>query len=462
MLGASTAIHFGPVVFSLLPSGLEVRDVEGEVGIPIDLLEGEAAEPPPPPRPPPPPPEEPSAGEKDPHGNTPTTAGLDAGKPHDAGPKDAGPRDAADAGDAGDAGDSGAEGGALLAENGDASTDASFPDGAVASLGDAGAEAGTGGTGPRDPSAVLGAVGAVQADVVLVMLVVNNEVIRTHPIGARLGPMLRAIPQWDEFMAGTPINPVRDTDWLTISGPSLINTQKDVIMIHYSAPDSTVEKAVDIVASKYDQGGGYDAGVPGVKGWLGHADRGQRVFLRPPQPRVLAVVPPSAAHKVAATLKAAKVPDHVLGGKEAVRLRLSNPHRPIPDIPETVTELRLWAVPRADEGLDVYLDGDCADEGAASEAAEALTKTIARKNTFAVRFATNNLLGNAEVKSEGKLIKAHLVASRDQLEAVLGVVAAFLNVDIATPTTPPPKPRPSPQPPTAASSKASGTPRAKP
>src|SRR5262249_2284501 len=89
-------------------------------------------------------------------------------------------------------------------------------------------------TGPRDPAAIIGAAGNVQADAVLVMVVVNAEVIRQNPVGAKMGYLLRGIPQWDDFMSGTEIDPVRDTDWVMISGPSLVNTSRDVVMIHYS------------------------------------------------------------------------------------------------------------------------------------------------------------------------------------------------------------------------------------
>ena len=133
-------------------------------------------------------------------------------------------------------------------------------DGAVASVDDSGAP-GTG-QGPRDPQAILGAAGDIQADKVLVMVVINAEVIRQNPEGAKMGFLLRGIPQWDEFMHGTDIDPVRDTDWVMISGPSLVNTSRDVVLIHYSARDAKVERAMEQVAHNYAKGGGYDAGVP--------------------------------------------------------------------------------------------------------------------------------------------------------------------------------------------------------
>ena len=97
-----------------------------------------------------------------------------------------------------------------------------------AGLGDAQVAVADAGGAPRDPEAIVGAAGAIQADVILVMLVVNAEVIRQNPVGAQMGYLLRGIPQWNEFMSGTDIDPVRDADWVIVSGPSLINTAKDV------------------------------------------------------------------------------------------------------------------------------------------------------------------------------------------------------------------------------------------
>jgi hypothetical protein len=308
---------------------------------------------------------------------------------------------------------------------------------AVAAL-DGGAPA----TGPRDPQAILGAAGTVQADVVLVMVVVNAEVIRKNPVGARMGYLLRGIPQWDEFMSGTDIDPVRDTDWVMISGPSLVNTTRDIVMIHYAATDVAVDKAVDVVSAKYDKGGPYDAGVPGVRAKLAHADRGERVLLRP-QPHVLAVVPPSVAEKVARQLVAAKVPAHIRPG-EAAYVRVANPHHPIPEIPDTISEMRLRVVPRADDGADVYIDGDTKDPEAATAAADVLRAVVRRHNDGLTSLLTHGLLDHVEVTPEGSQVRLHLTASRDQIETLVTLVGDFLGVKPGGAAVPPGSAAPKP------------------
>jgi hypothetical protein len=395
-----------------VPHGFQVEDVEGEAAIPVDVLTEDD--------PPPPPPAEVKTAEDD-KGASPASLPphrRDAGMPVDAG-TDA-PRDASSDARPDASSDGGLEGG--------------FPDGAIP-LTEGGTGAGPSASGPKDPQAIIGAAGAVQADVVLVMLIVNAEVIRTNPVGAKMGFLLRGIPQWDEFMNGTDIDPVRDTDWVMISGPSLVNTGRDIVTIHYAASDATVDKAVEVVSKKYDKGGPYDAGVPGMKATLAHADRFERVLLRP-QSHVLAVVPTGVANRVAKQLSVSKVPAHIRPG-EAVYLRLVNPHHPMPEIPATITEMRLRVVPRSDQGADVFLDGDTKDAQAAIDAADEVKAIVKRHDDWITASLTHGLLDHVEVTTDGPLVKAHLVASRDQIETLVALVGDFLGVKPGGPVSPP-------------------------
>ena len=402
----SGVAHCSVVPFEV-PHGFEMKDVEGEAAIPVDVLDPDDTPPPPLPE------SHPADDEKGKEPGATLAVRKDAGAAPDA-EADASRDAAADA-----AADAGADGGGL--------------DGAVV-LADAGSPA----SGPRDPQAIVGAAGAVQADVVLVMLVVNAEVIRANPVGARMGFLLRGIPQWEDFMSGTDIDPVRDTDWVMISGPSLVSTARDVVLIHYSAPDTVVDRAVDVVSHKYNLGGPVDAGVPGVRATLAHADRAERVLLRP-QSHVLAVVPPSVAQKVARQLVTSRVPAHIRPG-EAVYLRLVNPHHPMPEVPEVVTELRLRVVPRADEGADVFIDGDTKDADTASQAANELRRVVRRHNDTFTALLTHGLLDGVEVTSEGSMVKTHLMVTREQIETLVTLVGDFLGVSArgtVAPSAPP-------------------------
>jgi hypothetical protein len=401
-LVVSAAAHCSLVPLQV-PHAFEMRDVEGEAAIPVDLLREEEAPPPPPPM------------AESPPDDTKARELAAAAFHVDAGPRrDAGSADAA------------AVDGAREAAS-DAEADGEAFDGALAMV-DASAT-------PHDPQAIVGAVGAIQADVILVMLVVNAEVIRTNVAGARMGYLLRGIPQWDEFMSGTDIDPVRDTDWVIISGPSLVNTARDVVLIHYSVPDAVVDRAIDIVVRRYDRGGPFDAGVRGVKASLAHADRAERVLLRA-QPHVLAVVPPGIAQKVARQLATGRVQARLEPG-QALYLRLVNPHHPFPEIPEAITELRMRVMARADQGADAFTEGDTKDAETAARAAEDLARVVRRHNDALTSLLTHGLFDRTEVSAEGSLVKVHLTASLDQIETLMTLVGGFLGVQSAGPPAPP-------------------------
>lgn len=423
----SIVAHGFVAPWNLLPdaSGIEFKDPAGELSIPVDLL-GEEAPSPPEPAPAP-------AATVDP---TPvaTKDPTAPGKP-DAGPKivDAGadaPEKLAEL----------PEAGLAIGADGGEPTDAGGADGAapedagLVALADAGAGPGSG--GPRDPETMFGLSKVVNAGVQNVVLGVNVALIRKHPVGARMGPVLQAIPQWKDFLKGapSPVDPIRDTDWILIYGPSLIHTDKDAVLVRYNVSDDAVDSTIGAIARTYDKGGAYDAGVSGVKASLGFADNAQRVFLRP-QSKLLVIVPPSHAHEAAMTFRR-QVPRGPPPA-EAMRLVVHRPSNQI-SIPglkfsESLTEIRLWIVPRADGGADVHAEGDCTDPAAALDSADRLTELLRRQNSLGVRFATRGLLNNAAVVADGTKIKLHVLASPEQLEAVLQLAAAAVNAQVAPP-----------------------------
>jgi hypothetical protein len=165
-----------------------------------------------------------------------------------------------------------------------------------------------------------------------------------------------------------------------------------------------------------------------MKAVNGYADRAPRVFLRP-QPHVLAVVPADYARTAARILRAASVPAILKRPEEALRLTLVHPHGPMPGIPESVTELRLWIVPRdADGGADVYGEGDTASPAAASAASRAIASLVMDQNSFGVQLVTRGLLNGVELRADGRTVRLHLSASKDQIDVVLAFVGGQLGV----------------------------------
>jgi hypothetical protein len=397
-LAFSLIVHAGAFPLEW-PSGFEVKDLDGEAAIAVDLLtESPPDEPPPPPvEAPASEPSTPAAPENIPAAATKSARSEDAGiGAHAPQPRDAGS---------------------------DADQDADVADGSDRSAADAGRDSGV-----ADTESIAGGAGAVQADVINVVVLVNAEIIRKNPVGAQLGLLLRAIPQWDDFMSGTDIDPVRDTDWLMISGPSLVNTANDIILIRYGASDAVVDRAIARVSRKYAGGGPFDAGVPGVKATLARADKAERVLLRP-GPHVLAVVPPAIAAKEASQLSTLRLHAHVRPG-EAFYFRFERPHRAIAEIPDSISELRLRVVPRVDNGADAFLEGDTKDPESAALAAPEVAAIIRRRNSGLTSLLTHGVFDGVEVRAEGSRVLVHLSVTVEQLESLASLAGALLGIEM--------------------------------
>ena len=153
-----------------------------------------------------------------------------------------------------------------------------------------------------------------------------------------------------------------------------------------------------------------------------------------PQAHVLAVVPPYYAATAAKLLGNATIARTPKRPAEAMRMMLIHPHGPMPAIPESVTELRLWILPRnVDGGADVYGEGDTASAEACRQAVDVLKAVIRDQNSFGVKILTHGLLDGVELTADGKTVRMHVPASRDQIELLLAFAAGKLGVDLVPP-----------------------------
>lgn len=414
----SIVFHWLVGPWSFFPEGpaVEFHDLDGELTIPIDTI-SEA------------PKDEPkvaptSTGTNGTNGNPLNPLGLlDAAADHRSPVKDGGAGDQ-DGGE-GDANDS------------DSESDAEAVDEAGIALG--GGDGGAGGTsGPGSPFA------GVSAGPNNITLIVNMAVIRAHPEGSKLGPILAAIPQWRAFLtssaaSGTTLDPLHDLDWLLVMGPALDHTEKDAVYVHYSTEDVVVDKVIDSISKTYVHGGPVDVKVKGVKAWKAYADGAERVFLRP-RPHVAVIVPATHATQFAQVVSQSPFNPHMRPG-EAVSLRAIHPGGSISIIPQSISEMRLWIVPHTtDSGADVYAEGDCPDATSATDAAEKIKGEISRRNSIGVRLITSGLFNAVDVTTDGPMVKLHIPATKEQIDAILGLAAqqvgATLPGDAPAPSSP--------------------------
>ena len=279
-----------------------------------------------------------------------------------------------------------------------------------------------------EASPEIDAADVVKVDPRAVALGLDVTKFRDHPVGKNLGPLVAAMPQWQELMQGIVDDPVREIDWVYLVGPSLNDTAKDVIVIHHSLSDEAIERAIDKLHQRSTSVVPYDTGVPGVKATFGNFDQGPRVILRA-QPHLIVIVPPELAAKAAGVLTTARVKTPE-GAGEALRLWLRDPHAAVPYIPRDVVEMTVVVMPREDGGLDASGDGTCADEPAAARAEARVRALLDHFDNFVVRALTRNILGSVKVSHDGAVVHARLAASREQVETVLSFIATYLGTGI--------------------------------
>jgi len=252
--------------------------------------------------------------------------------------------------------------------------------------------------------------------------------IAAHPIGKRLGPVIASMPQWQGAVHGMVGDPLRELEWIYATGESFRGANT-ALLVRVALEDDEVEHRVDDLVKRSPSVATFDLGVAGAKGTLANIAGGDaRVVVRA-QPRVVAIVPESAARPTAATLARTRVLAP-LTGSEALRAIVKNPHQHAAQVPAAIREARVVVLARDDGGADVTVVGDCADAATADATAEEVRAVLRHTNNLVVRMVTKNILGGVSVKADGAQVELHLTPSAEQLEATLKIVAAVLGVDL--------------------------------
>lgn len=253
----------------------------------------------------------------------------------------------------------------------------------------------------------------------------HGAALRAHPLGLRIDGIVAALPQWRSAFPDH--RPARDLDWVVLYGPSLVHTDRSVLVARTRLSDDVVARALETESKRYDKGRPHDAGVPGVKAWLGHWDNAERVMMIP-HPKTVAFAPPSIAREVAVFYHRAEVGSPPR--EELFRVRLDKPKKTILlpglDIPEAVKEARIVVL--AAPGARVQIDFDCADETTAKLFAEALNVRIKAANTGLVKLMTARTLDLLVFEAQGTMAKAAFEMSSNQLEAIVSLLEAAMGV----------------------------------
>jgi hypothetical protein len=90
----------------------------------------------------------------------------------------------------------------------------------------------------------------------------------------------------------------------------------------------------------------------------------------------------------------------------------------------------------ADGGAEIFGEGECDDapgaDSASSELGSFLGKYRGSLEGAVANVVSHGLISALEVSSDGKVVRLHAHATREQVDAVIGFVAAQLGVDVGT------------------------------
>ena len=319
-------------------------------------------------------------------------------------------------------------------------TDAGVPDASKTSDAGAAQDAGSEGDGgpthkPGDgiasPVAGIGdkRVGDPNANV---QLLIHTDRIRQHPLGARIGPLLRNVYQWRDFFGPTSIDPIRDIDRMLIVGSQLRDSRDVVAILQFNVPPERLRAAVEVLVARDPEGGWLDAGVPVAKA---HADHGERVFVFP-SPQVLVVTPPSAQASAERLPRKFRLPSPK--GDELALAKLATPWRAFMGLPVTIPKsiraAELRVSPRPDGGIVIEVLAHDETEALARADAEALTAALTAATSLNLGMFGAVLFGSSQKKfiekgsfePDGADIRGEIVLTRSQVETVLELAAGFL------------------------------------
>jgi hypothetical protein len=302
--------------------------------------------------------------------------------------------------------------------------------------GDAGPERKPG-EGIGSPVAGIGDKRVVDPNAHVQVLIQMNRV-RQHPLGNRVGPLLRNVYQWRDFFGPTQIDPVRDLDRMLIVGSQLRDSSGVVAILEFNVPQERVRSAVDLLVTRDPQGTWLDGGVPAAQA---RADRGDRVFVMP-APKLLVVAPPSVLE---AAKKFKKLPRELKGDEIAI-VHLDTPANafiglPVV-IPKSIRSADVRLSPRADGGVIIDILAHDETEPLARSDAQALTQALTAATSLNLGLFGSVLFGSSQKKfiekgtfeADGTDIRGEIVLSRDQVVTVLELASGFL-------TSRSPKPR---------------------
>ena len=229
-------------------------------------------------------------------------------------------------------------------------------------------------------------------------------------------------PGWRFTLHAIARDPIADLDWIDVVGPPDPAAERLLARMAEGSADAAFDgRLVALQARSAEPAeshveGPFPAAAARLDGVL-------RVVFRA-QPRLAAAAGTARSPALSRLLARARVEATGSDPLEAIRADIPHPHDTVKVLPSSLRRIRARVRALAGGDAEGSADGDCDTAEEASQAAAALRENVARQNSPLVRMLTHGLLDSVAVTTEASVVKIRLHATRDQLEAVMSLVAA--------------------------------------
>ena len=235
----------------------------------------------------------------------------------------------------------------------------------------------------REPVAAAGGPGKLAKDP-NVQILFSSDVLRKHPTAEGFGRVLRTIPEWKQFLAGTNLDPIQDFDHVLLAAPQLAgDSSKAVVVLDYRASDEAMRATLDQVVAGAKGTWLADAPVPTARARVQGADR---LFAHIAQKNLVAILPDGASEQLS---KLPKMKGFSKSGRAAMVISIVTPHRPfgplVPTLPRTFKWMRVEVRPAPGGDADVILELADASPEEAAKHVEAVTSIVEKVRTLDIR-----------------------------------------------------------------------------
>ena len=272
----------------------------------------------------------------------------------------------------------------------------------------------------EDPAKLAGGAGAIQAKATNVMIYMATDIARKHELGPLLGDLLAKIPQWNELLGGTDLDPIRDFDHIWLTGPHMQSAKVVVAVVEYNVGVGRMQRAIEQAMKRSKPAGKWLAEKPVPLGVLGNGGT-QRVALRPDK-RAIIVAPAEAESQL-------RQPTELRfnkSGSTLMAMTMRTPWRGFMrtavKFPKSISLLKLTLTP-TDKGFLLRIEANDATPESATTTARELAASI---EEFRDPPVLAPWFDRPAFTIDGAVVRAEVLVTTVQVKRILNLVSGLL------------------------------------